>query len=65
MYKFENTVAVVRGTTYEGGTGYEGPILRSLGFPRGPWTPLVARIFVRQAKTVDASVKFDLVTYRR
>jgi len=59
----ETHVVVLADEEYTGGPGYKGPILKTLGFPEGPYLPGVAKIFVRQAKKVDSSKKFKIVEY--
>lgn len=59
--KKERFVVIPADSHYEGGVGYTGPILTALGFPEGPYLEGVAKIFVRQARSVDPKMKFKIV----
>jgi calcineurin-like phosphoesterase len=60
----ETVVVVEKGTKYESGVGYTGAVLSRLGFPEGPYTPKIAKIFVSQARSVDSTLKFEIKPYR-
>ena len=61
----ENSVVVYEKENYKGGNGYKGPLLRDLGFPEGPYTPGVAKILVRQLKSLVPNQKFKIVAYAK
>ena len=60
----ERFVVVLENQTYTGGPGYKGRVLRELQFPEGPYVLGTAKIFIRQAKTVDSKLKFKIVDYK-
>ena len=59
----ETRVVVPQEETYKSGVGYRGPILRTLGFPEGPYTERTAQTFVQQARSVDSKKRFKIVAY--
>ena len=59
----ETHVVVLQEEAYNKGTGYRGPIMKSLGFPEGPYVEGVAKLFVRQARSVDKTKRFKVVKY--
>lgn len=61
----ENSVVVHEKENYKEGNGYKGPLLRELGFPEGPYTPGVAKILVRQLKSLVPNQKFKIVPYAK
>ena len=63
MAVIETHVVVPVTANYKAGPGYRGPLLRSLGFPEGPYIFGVAKLFVRQAAKLDPTVKFKIVEY--
>lgn len=60
----ETHVVVKEEEQYTGGVGYKGPILRELGFPEGPYILGVAKLFVRQAQSVNSKARFKIVEYK-
>lgn len=60
----ENFVVVLEGTEYKGGIGYEGPLLRELGFPEGPYLKGVAKILINQLKSLNPKAKFVIKEYQ-
>ncbi len=59
----ETHVVVLQEETYKAGSGYSGPILKSLGFPEGPYLEGIAKLFVRQARSVDKNKRFKVLKY--
>jgi len=62
--RIENWVVVEKDKKYSGGVGYAGPVLEILGFPVGPYVRKTAEILVRQAKTVDPTLKLVIQEFR-
>jgi hypothetical protein len=61
----ETSVVIRDGETYNGGNGYNGPLLRELGFPEGPYTKGVAKILIRQLGSLTPKLKFKIVDYKQ
>lgn len=59
----ETHVVVLEREVYTGGPGYNGYVMKQLGFPEGPYLKGVAELFVRQARSVDKKIKFKVVEY--
>jgi len=59
----ETHVVVLEGEDYVSGPGYNGPVLKELGFPEGPYLQGIAKIFIRQARKADPSKRFKIVEY--
>ena len=59
----ETHVVVLENEGYVSGPGYNGPILKELGFPEGPYLQGIAKIFVRQARKVDSTKRFKIMEY--
>ena len=57
-------VVVEANKAYEGGLGYQGPLIKKLGFPEAPYGPAGAKIFVRQAAKLNPNKKFRIEEYR-
>jgi len=60
----ETHVVVLQEENYTKGIGYRGPVLRELGFPAGPYIEGVAKIFVRQAKSINPKLRFKIMEYK-
>jgi hypothetical protein len=58
----ENFVVVRERDNYTGGIGYDGFLLRQLGFPKGPYIEASAKILVNQLKSISSD-KFKIVSY--
>lgn len=61
----ETSVVIRDGEKYSGGNGYNGPLLRELGFPEGPYTKGVAKILIRQLASLTPKLKFKIVDYKQ
>ena len=61
----ETVVVIEEGFEYTGGSGYEGPLLARLGFPKGPYTSKVANILKRQLERIAPERSFVTEQYRK